>query len=214
MQDLVKQEQFELEVLDRLNTCRVLPRLIFGGGTMLRLCHGLNRFSVDLDFWLRPGEAPKAVHKTMQECLSPYTVTDAADKFHTILFELRTRRFPRALKIEIRKEHPEVSVEQAIAFSQFSQTQVRVNTVSLPDMMNAKLEALVNRKEIRDAFDLEFLFKKGIRPRGTEYYKKATAVIRAFKKNDYRVKLGSVLEAEDRKYYTERNFNQLLTFII
>lgn len=213
MQDLVKQEQFELEVLDRLNTCRVLPRLIFGGGTMLRLCYGLNRFSVDLDFWLRAGEDPGVVYNSLREGLSSYTVTDAADKFHTILFELRTRRYPRALKIEIRKEHQKVSVEQAIAFSRFSQTQVRVNTVSLPDMMNAKLEALVNRKEIRDAFDLEFLLKKGIQPLKSGYYKNAAAVIRSFTKNDYRVKLGSLLEADDRQYYMQENFKQLLAFL-
>ena len=52
MQILEKQEQFELEVLERLNSIRVLNQLIFCGGTMLRLCYSLNRFSVDLDFWL------------------------------------------------------------------------------------------------------------------------------------------------------------------
>ena len=59
MQDLIMQEQFELEVLDRLNSGKFLMQLVFGGGTMLRLCHGLDRFSVDMDFWvikgLRPG---------------------------------------------------------------------------------------------------------------------------------------------------------------
>jgi hypothetical protein len=53
MRDLIKQEQFELEVLDRLQSGRFLDRLVFGGGTMLRLCYGLDRYSVDLDFWLR-----------------------------------------------------------------------------------------------------------------------------------------------------------------
>ena len=52
MQDLIKQEQFELEVLDRLKSGRFLDRLAFGGGTMLRLCYGLDRYSIDLDFWL------------------------------------------------------------------------------------------------------------------------------------------------------------------
>jgi len=54
MRDLIAQERFELEVLDRLKRGRFLERLVFGGGTMLRLCHGLNRYSVDLDFWLLP----------------------------------------------------------------------------------------------------------------------------------------------------------------
>ncbi len=44
-------EVFEIEVLDRLQRARVLENLVFGGGTMLRLCHELNRYSVDMDFW-------------------------------------------------------------------------------------------------------------------------------------------------------------------
>jgi hypothetical protein len=40
MQDLIKQEQFEMEVLDRLKSGRFLDRMVFGGGTMLRLCFG------------------------------------------------------------------------------------------------------------------------------------------------------------------------------
>jgi len=32
------QERFELEVLDRLNSGKFLTQIIFGGGTMLRLC--------------------------------------------------------------------------------------------------------------------------------------------------------------------------------
>jgi predicted nucleotidyltransferase component of viral defense system len=52
MQDLIQQERFELEVLERLNSRKMLTKLVFAGGSMLRLCYGLNRFSVDLDFWL------------------------------------------------------------------------------------------------------------------------------------------------------------------
>lgn len=50
MQDLIMQERFEMEVLDKLNSSKILPKLVFTGGTMLRLCHGLNRYSADLDF--------------------------------------------------------------------------------------------------------------------------------------------------------------------
>lgn len=46
-----KHEAFEIEVLDKMNTSRLLTPLVFGGGSMLRLCHELNRYSVDLDFW-------------------------------------------------------------------------------------------------------------------------------------------------------------------
>ncbi len=50
--DIFRQhEVFEIEILDKMNSAKVLEPLVFGGGTMLRLCHELNRYSVDLDFW-------------------------------------------------------------------------------------------------------------------------------------------------------------------
>ena len=50
--DIFRQhEEFEIEVLDKMNSAKLLEPLVFGGGSMLRLCHELNRYSVDLDFW-------------------------------------------------------------------------------------------------------------------------------------------------------------------
>jgi hypothetical protein len=45
--DIFRQHEiFEIEVLDKMNSIRALDPLVFGGGTMLRLCHELNRYSV------------------------------------------------------------------------------------------------------------------------------------------------------------------------
>ncbi len=211
MQDLVKQEQFEIEILDRLNTGKVLSGLVFGGGTMLRLCHGLNRFSVDLDFQLAARARAADIRSRIGAALAPYEIRDSADKFHTVLFEIRSNRYPRSLKIEIRKESKHILPEQAIAFSVFSNTQVLLNVVSLKDMMTSKLATLADRKEIRDAFDAEFLLKKGIRFEASEsQLMKARDTIRAFKKHDYIAKLGSLLEVEYRRYYASKNFTMLL----
>lgn len=50
--DIFRQhELFEIEVLDKMRRFRLLEPIVFGGGTMLRLCHELNRYSADLDFW-------------------------------------------------------------------------------------------------------------------------------------------------------------------
>lgn len=213
MQDLIKQEQFELEVLDRMNSAKALRGLIFGGGTMLRLCHGLNRYSVDLDFWSAGKIDGSALFKDIEALLaSAYSITDAADKFNTLLFEIRSKNYPRLLKIEIRKEKKNVSVERSIAFSKHSNIQVILNTISLNHMMVAKTEALLDRKEIRDAFDMEFLVKKGIAPTTShETREQARAVIASFTKKDYTSKLGSLLEEEDRKYYSSENFKILLS---
>ena len=105
MRDLKKHEQFELDVLDRLNSGRFLNRLVFAGGTMLRLCHGLDRYSVDLDFWtIREMNFPEVFAELKGYLSGRYDLKDAKNKHFAILFELRAPGYPRALKLEIRKE--------------------------------------------------------------------------------------------------------------
>jgi predicted nucleotidyltransferase component of viral defense system len=51
--DILRQHEiFEIDVLETMNSMKVLEPLVFGGGSMLRLCHELNRYSADLDFWI------------------------------------------------------------------------------------------------------------------------------------------------------------------
>ncbi|MGB9716229.1 MAG: nucleotidyl transferase AbiEii/AbiGii toxin family protein [Thermodesulfovibrionales bacterium] len=208
MQDLVKQERFEIEVLDRLKSGRFLDSLIFTGGTMLRLCYGLNRFSVDLDFWLYKEVDTGDYFKGLKKYLSLYyDVKDAKNKFHTMIFEIRSKGYPRSLKIEIRKKSGRFKTEMTIAYSRYSNTQVLVRTLSLEETMRSKIEAFLSRREIRDAFDMEFLVKKGIEIKASKEEVKAIIdAISSFRKKDYSVKLGS----EDRRYYIGEKFKILI----
>jgi len=215
MQNLIKQEQFEIEVLDRLNSGRFLGRLVFIGGTMLRLCFGLERFSVDLDFWIVKEINDKKFFEGLKKYLEKfYIVKDSACKFYTMLFELKSRDYPRSLKIEIRKGLKEIKTEPAIAYSKYTDIQVLLKTLSLQDAMRTKVDAFLKRKEIRDIFDIEFLYKRGsgleVEPKKLE---KLLNGIGAFAKKDYSVKLGSLLEEKMRRYYTTENFKILKTAI-
>lgn len=216
MRDLIKQEQFELEVLDRLNSGKFLNDLVFSGGTMLRLCFGLTRFSVDLDFfWVVKKLDYPQLHKNLREYLGRfYNIKDDAEKFYTLLFEIKSPDYPRNLKIEIRKEPKKIELEQAIAYSKHSNRQVILKIVSLPDMMKSKTEAFLQRKEIRDVFDLEFLVKKGVvLDEPVKNLKAILKEIESLSKNDYAVKLASLIEKEQRKYYLSENFKILKSII-
>ncbi|OPL13066.1 MAG: hypothetical protein AVO39_11135 [delta proteobacterium MLS_D] len=215
MRDLIRQEQFELEVLDRLNSGRFLERLVFGGGTMLRLCHGLDRFSVDLDFWLLPGTADgtreekvdRWFDRLKQYLARYYKIRDAMDKFYTLVFELRSTSYPRSLKLEMRKKMEIRGTDQAIAYSPHSTVQVLVQTLSLQEMMASKIEAFLDRGEIRDAYDLEFLVKRGLKAAiSRDKANRVVSAIESLTPRDYNVKLGSLLEADQRAYYREKNF--------
>jgi len=212
MQDLIKQEQFELEVLDKLNSKKLLSRVVFCGGTMLRLCHGLNRFSVDLDFWVTSDIDEEGFFKNVRECLArSYEITDAAMKFHTMLFEIRSKNYPRRLKLEVRRETKKIGTENTIAYSPHSNLQVIVTAVRLEELMKSKIEAFLGRDEIRDLFDMEFLLKKGIKFDGVpiEKLQKVMRNMEKLRTRDYTAKLGPLLEAKERAYYSKENFKIL-----
>ncbi|MDD5525416.1 MAG: nucleotidyl transferase AbiEii/AbiGii toxin family protein [Smithella sp.] len=211
MGDLIQHEQFELEVLSRLQSGRFLANLIFGGGTMLRLCHGLNRYSVDLDFWVA-GEMDwaKYYHRMEKYLDQFYKIADSANKHFTILFELKSPQFPRSLKIEIRKTVKNVKTETSIAYSPHAPVQVMLKTVALKDMMTSKIEAFLDRREIRDAYDMEFLVKRGIVLNADhEALTQMLAELGKLGKKDFSVKLGSLLDVSERKYYVENGFRIL-----
>ena len=149
--ELLKQhEQFEMHVLSDLQSARLLEKLIFGGGTMLRLCHELNRYSVDLDFYLKKRQDEKIITERLENVFDPsYQIRDFQKKRNTILLEISTMQFPRKLKLEINTNYQYSEVEQSIAWSQYSNIQVMVSTISLPKMMELKINALLDRKEIR-----------------------------------------------------------------
>ena len=212
MDILQKHEIFEIEVLDRMKSGKMLDVLVFGGGSMLRLCHELNRYSVVLDFWFIKKTPHATYMNNLQKILAQaYEITDAEVKSHTILIEMRSRNYPKRLRIEIRKEINYCDFQERIAFSKFSTKQVILKTHTLEQMMKNKCAAFLDRNEIRDCFDIEFLLRKGIPlPKMSnkeliEFKKKVTL----FSEKDFKVKLGSILEGDIRKYYIENRFGYL-----
>ena len=87
MDVLQRHEIFEIEVLESLRNGGFLGPLVFGGGTMLRLCYELNRYSSDLDFWFIKKINHTAYFGKLKKYLANiYDLTDAKAKFYTLLF--------------------------------------------------------------------------------------------------------------------------------
>ena len=205
-------ESFEMEVLEQLKNKRLLEHLVFGGGSMLRLCHELPRYSVDLDFWrIKEIEPDKLFAMINQFLENKYEITDAQIKHFSILFEIRSTHFPKRLKIEIRKEIEHWDLQEKIAYSKFNTKQVILKAHTLEQTMRNKINALMERSEIRDGFDIEFLIRQGIGlPNlSADEISNLTDRINTFKANDFKVTLGSVLDADLRKYYIENRFQIL-----
>jgi hypothetical protein len=195
-----------------MNSARVLGPLVFGGGSMLRLCHELNRYSVDLDFWLIKRISEKSFfNKILNAFDKDYEITDAQIKQYTFLYELRSGLYPRRLKIEIRREQKDCDYQEKIAFSRFNTRQVILKAHTLDQTMKNKIKAFLDRGEIRDSFDIEFLLRRGIElpVKADRELTKFQKKLARLKDRDFRVKLGSILESDIRDYYVTHRFSYL-----
>src|SRR3989338_2480721 len=205
-------EIFEIEVLGLLNKGGLLRSLVFGGGTALRLCHELPRYSVGLDFWFsKKIDVPIFYRKLLEFLKKNYAISDTKNKHYTLLYEFKGKTSDRSLKLEIRKDVVKDAVEEKIAYSKYASAQVLVKAFPLESMLQRKQEAAKDRTEIRDFFDLEFLLRKGqrllLRAEDKAILKKK---IEAFKLTDYSVALGALLESDLRQYYIKEKFKFLL----
>ena len=213
MDILERHEIFEIEALDTLNSGKLLDSLVFGGGTMLRLCHDLNRYSVDLDFWFVKKTAQKVFYNKLLKTLGQsYEITDSQIKHFTLLIEVRSGIYPKRLKIEIRREQKECDYQPQIAFSRFSTKQVLLKAHSPEQTLRNKIEALLDRGEIRDCFDIEFLLRRGtslpqLPAKQINDLRRRAA---GFKDTDFKVKLGSIVDSNTRAYYIQNRFNYLI----
>jgi Nucleotidyl transferase AbiEii toxin, Type IV TA system len=211
--DILRQHEiFEIEVLEGMNSAKLLDPLIFGGGSMLRLCHELNRYSVDLDFWfVKAIPQDDFFDKCGKAFEKYYEITDAQMKHYTILFELRSAQYPKRLKIEIRREWKECDYQQNIAFTRFSTRQVLLKTHTLDQTMENKIKAFLDRGEIRDCFDIEFMIRRGVDMTLNDE-RQLTAfqkMLSRLKDRDFKVKLGSILDDDIREYYVTNRFRFL-----
>lgn len=221
MEDLRRHEEMEMLVLERLRKDRLLDPLVFGGGTMLRLCFDLPRYSVDFDFYLKGGgKAGSDWASRMGKSLRGLgaELTDEWEKHFTYLWELRLPPYPRRLKIEVRKTGPEnVETELAIAHSPSSPHQVRLRVLTLRQMWKNKVRALLDRHEIRDAYDLEFLTLRNTGAFGeldTETRKKLIGRLDDFGNKDFKSVLAAVLEKDERERVLGSRFSYLRSKLV
>ena len=81
MERLAAHEAFEMALLQWLRSAGLLRALAFGGGTMLRLCHELPRYSLDMDFWfLKAVDFDGFYHRLQNSIQQEYDVSDIQSK--------------------------------------------------------------------------------------------------------------------------------------
>ena len=212
MQRLIEHEALQMAILQWLGSNRFLSSLAFGGETMLRLCHELPRYSLDLEFSFFKQENYDGFYNRLYAALSlNHDVIDAQNGDRSIIVEVKRKRRMPKLKIAITKTMAfPGSTEEKIAFSPHFPIQILVRGFTLQQMLQNKIVSLLAHGKIRDAFDVEFFVRKGVDLNLPEVEKKKVLKkLKGFKKRDFDVKLGGILQPELRDYYRRQRFAYL-----
>jgi predicted nucleotidyltransferase component of viral defense system len=163
--EFVVREFWELAVLEVLLGTGVGNRLVFKGGTALRLAYGSPRFSDDLGFSLLKKVSFPEFEAAVRQVARRYPeleLTDLATKRRTFLAEFRVRdpaiERPVRQVVEVSRRNPgSLESELRLLSSPCSPLRVLALVATPEAIWREKLAALKSRKAPRDLFDLWFL---------------------------------------------------------
>ena len=170
----VIREEVELIFLKGLFESSLSDKIIFKGGTALRLVYESPRFSEDLDFSLIDKLQADEFKKVVMQIIKSderFSVKDMASKHYTHLAEIRAKELWQdmafAVKLEISKrviKEKNESYTTTLAKSTVTNISVMVKAYTLEQMFKDKLRTIEERKMPRDIFDIWFISQKINKP--------------------------------------------------
>jgi predicted nucleotidyltransferase component of viral defense system len=177
----VLRENLQVMILKNLSDRGAFKNLSFVGGTALRIIHGLNRFSEDLDFSLsnKKGFDFDGIATGLADDLDKAGLAHTAKKggkgevkflfmkFPGLLSEFGAGRLKAenlGVKIEVDMKPPEGWENETVLINRFYIFQV--NCYKLPSLFAGKLHACLYRKytKARDYYDLLWYLTKKVKP--------------------------------------------------
>ena len=163
--DKIIREEIEMIFLSELAQDNLGTKLVFYGGTALRLAYDSPRFSEDIDLITKQSVNLLEIKKFIKKIEKKYHwhLSDFKNKRQTIfaLFKINDEKLkhPLSLKIEIHKTSPhfKLNTELRLIKSPVSVLEALLLVPSLKDLKRLKEEAIMDRKKARDIFDLWYI---------------------------------------------------------
>lgn len=181
--DKIIREEAEMIFLQELADDPLSSKLVFYGGTALRLAYNSPRFSEDIDLI----EQEKISFADFEKFISKiskrlgWKVSDIKNKRQTIFALLKISdeklKHPFSLKVEIHKptKKPDLDTELSLIKSPVSHLNPLLLVPSLKKLKELKENAIEDREKARDIFDLWYISKslrvKFELPSKTPHYK-------------------------------------------
>lgn len=161
----VVREYYEILVLKELADNPISDKVVFKGGTALRLAYGSPRFSEDLDFSIISELNDANFLNTLQKIISHIPdseITDLAEKYYTYLAEIKISKdflaLPFRVKIEISKRiEKKYAWKLQLIKSPCSIYSALLNTATLEQLYIDKQLCLEGRAQPKDLFDYWYI---------------------------------------------------------
>lgn len=179
----ILREEAEMSFLDALSQDRVSTKLLFYGGTALRLAYGSPRFSEDIDLLALQDisfrEFERCVKAIVRLQADRFALRDIKEKRNTLfaLIAVTDSRLKHAfsMKVEVHRHVSEMPLKTELLLlkSPVSASEPLLLVPKLEELKRLKEAALIGRKKARDIFDLwyiaqslrqEFLLPQGMLP--------------------------------------------------
>jgi len=168
--EFIIREVWEIIILKELFEQQWAKKLIFKGGTALRLAYQSPRFSVDLDFSVLAKINPKDFFSFLNNLEKKYLeleIIDKKDKFYTLYTQIRVKepfldRF-FSIKIEISKRKNQFKKNEylpKVLKTSVYPLEILCNVAILEKIYQDKIDAIRNRQAPRDLFDLWYLSER------------------------------------------------------
>lgn len=165
----IVREEYELVILKELFSSSIGEKLVFKGGTALRLGYDSPRFSDDLDFSIIGSIKEEAFKKVCQDIADSnqnLSLVEALEKAYTLfaLFKVSDSSLTQNFSIKIEISTRDISLKEnkdyttILLKSSVSPINLIANTTTLEKVLSDKLD--INPKRIRDIFDIWFIEQK------------------------------------------------------
>lgn len=167
----VVREEYELLVLRGLLESEIGSRLVFKGGTALRLAYGSPRFSDDLDFSTLaaiPARRFSQIAQTVTGQIPSLTLVEALGKRFTLFAMYRAQEpyLAQAFSIKVEISTRPLAWARGADYdlrllnSEVTNVSVLAQVATLDWLWQDKQQTFADRKEPRDFYDLWFIAQK------------------------------------------------------
>jgi len=167
--DCIVREEYEILLLKEIFESEYGTKLVFKGGTSLRLAYGSSRYSEDLDFTILEEFGANSFIEFLKNVANKYkeniTIEAEIEKFYTIFAIVKVREnflnHAFSIKIEISKRKgkwiKEKDFTDKVIRSEVSPLTVLARVATLLSILREKKDALKHREAARDIFDYWYI---------------------------------------------------------